>query len=81
MKIKIIDAVGGEVTGSSVQTKHARVPVDCGIFQGGKRSEALNQPLTTPYRKLDAVLLTQGHLDPCRVFVLARKNASRRAAR
>ena len=81
MKIKIIGAAGGEVTGSSVQTKHARVLVDYGIFQGRKRSEALNQPLTTPNRKLDAVLLTQGHLDPFRAVVLARKNGSRRAAR
>jgi metallo-beta-lactamase family protein len=65
MKINVIGAAGGEVTGScySVQTKQARILVDCGLFQGGKKSEALNRPPTTPNRKLDAVLLTHGHLD------------------
>src|SRR5215471_10428317 len=65
MKIRIIGAAGGEVTGScySVQTTDARILVDCGLFQGGKKSEALNRPPTTPNRKLDAVLLTHGHLD------------------
>ncbi len=65
MKITLIGAAGGEVTGScySVQTKQARILVDCGLFQGGKKSEALNRPPTTPNQKLDAVLLTHGHLD------------------
>jgi metallo-beta-lactamase family protein len=65
MNIKIIGAAGSEVTGScySVQTKHARILVDCGLFQGGKKSEALNRPPTTPDHKLDVVLLTHGHLD------------------
>ena len=65
MKIRIIGAAGGEVTGScySVQTKDARILVDCGLFQGGKKSEALNKPPTTPNAKLDSVLLTHGHLD------------------
>jgi metallo-beta-lactamase family protein len=65
MKISLIGAAGGEVTGScySVQTKQARILVDCGLFQGGKKSEALNRPPTSPNRKLDAVLLTHGHLD------------------
>src|SRR4029450_12066956 len=65
MKITPIGAAGGEVTGScySVQTKRARILVDCGLFQGGKKSEALNRPPTAPNRRLDAVLLTHGHLD------------------
>lgn len=65
MKITIVGAAGGEVTGSSyyVQTKTACVLVDCGLFQGGKKSEALNRPPTGPKQKLDAVLLTHGHLD------------------
>src|SRR5215470_11567477 len=65
MKITIIGAAGGEVTGSGyiVQTKQARVLVDCGLFQGGKKSESLNRPPTTLNRRLDAVLLTHGHLD------------------
>jgi metallo-beta-lactamase family protein len=65
MKITIVGAAGGEVTGSAyyVQTKTASILVDCGLFQGGKRSEALNRPPTGPKQKIDAVLLTHGHLD------------------
>src|SRR4030095_7770919 len=65
MKITLVGAAGGEVTGSCyiVQTKQARILLDCGLFQGGKKSEALNRPPTTSNRRLDAVLLTHGHLD------------------
>jgi metallo-beta-lactamase family protein len=65
MKITIVGASGGEVTGSAyyVQTGQASVLVDCGLFQGGKKSEALNRPPTGPKQRLDAVLLTHAHLD------------------
>jgi metallo-beta-lactamase family protein len=65
MKITIIGAAGGEVTGSAyyVQTKQASVSVDCGMFQGGKKAEALNRLPARPNHQLDAVLITHAHLD------------------
>jgi len=52
MKIRVVGAAGGEVTGSAyfVQTKRANVLVDCGLFLGGRKSEAFNRPPTGPSR-------------------------------
>ena len=65
MKITLVGAAGGEVTGSCyiVETKQACILIDCGLFQGGKKSEALNRPPTSPNGTFDSVLLTHGHLD------------------
>src|SRR5262245_15431996 len=66
MKIVVHGAAGGEVTGSAylLQTQAASVLVDCGLFQGSKTAEKLNVlPRGAGFQKLDAVVLTHGHLD------------------
>ena len=66
MNIKVLGAAGGEVTGSAylVQTDKANLLIDCGMFQGGKASEAKNElPQGAQVQDIDAVLLTHGHLD------------------
>lgn len=66
MKIKLVGASGGEVTGSAyvVRTKRATVLVDAGMFQGGRQSEAKNRlPSGVQPSECDAVLLTHAHLD------------------
>jgi len=65
MKITPLGAAGGEVTGSaySVRTSRGNLLVDCGLFQGGRKSEELNQSPLPPREPLDAVLLTHAHLD------------------
>lgn len=66
MKIKVFGAAGGEVTGSSylVKTDKSSVLVDAGLFQGGKATEAKNKlPQGATPDKIDALLLTHGHLD------------------
>lgn len=75
MRIRVIGAAGGEVTGSAymIEANGSRVLVDCGLFQGGRKSESLNRPPLKPKGKLDAVLLTHGHLDHTgRLPLLAR---------
>jgi metallo-beta-lactamase family protein len=66
MRITILGAASGEVTGSAylVDSGRARVLVDCGLFQGGDHAEELNRrPLGAGSAGLDAVLLTHAHLD------------------
>jgi metallo-beta-lactamase family protein len=66
MKITPFGAAGGEVTGSAyfVQTDRASLMVDCGLFQGGKQAELKNTtPAGAQAAKLNATLLTHGHLD------------------
>jgi len=65
MRITLCGAAG-EVTGSGylVETNHARVLVDFGMFQGHRGTDAKNRRLqpVNP-KKLDAVVLTHAHLD------------------
>jgi metallo-beta-lactamase family protein len=65
MKIQFHGATG-DVTGSAyhVMTKRASVLVDCGLFQGGKRTRDLNRAeARLEGGRLDAVVLTHAHLD------------------
>jgi metallo-beta-lactamase family protein len=65
MKITVLGAGGGEVTGSCyfVETSQARVLVDCGLFQGTEGAGGLNRPPLADSARLDAVVLTHAHLD------------------
>jgi metallo-beta-lactamase family protein len=61
------------VTGSRhlVDTGHARVLVDCGMFQGGPDENMRNRvPLGVDPATLDAVVLTHAHLDHCGLLPL-----------
>jgi metallo-beta-lactamase family protein len=66
MKITLLGAAGGEVTGSAylVQTGDANVMVDCGLFQGAQKLENSNRlPTTGGVQQLHSVVLTHAHLD------------------
>ena len=66
MTITPLGAAGGEVTGSCyfVQTEQACILVDCGLFQGTRKTEELNRsPLGHEVSHLDVVLVTHAHLD------------------
>ncbi|OOG77731.1 MBL fold metallo-hydrolase [Algoriphagus sp. A40] len=66
MIVKLFGAAGGEVTGSCylVRTEKSAILIDCGMFQGGRDSEAKNLlPEGARPDQVQAVLLTHGHLD------------------
>jgi metallo-beta-lactamase family protein len=74
MKITFHGAAGGEVTGSCylIETAESRILLDCGLFQGGHKMEALNH-LPPGAAGVNAVVLTHGHLDHSgRLPLLAR---------
>lgn len=56
----------GDVTGSCylLETDSARILIDCGMFQGGRKKEELNVlPAGIDVSRLDAVLVTHAHVD------------------
>jgi metallo-beta-lactamase family protein len=80
MKITLLGAAGGEVTGSCyhVESPTANLLVDCGLFQGGPNEHALNvAPLGAAAAQLNAVVLTHAHLDHTGRLPLLVKNGFR----
>ena len=61
-----VHGAAGCVTGSCyrLQTPHATILVDCGMFQGSKSLKALNyERFPFDAKAIDAVLLTHAHID------------------
>jgi metallo-beta-lactamase family protein len=66
LKITLLGAAGGEVTGSCylLEAASAKILVDCGMFQGSAAIENRNRiPTAAQVAQLDAVVLTHAHLD------------------
>lgn len=66
MKVTMLGAAGGEVTGSCylIETASANLLIDCGYFQGSNKLENFNRiPKKGALNNLNAVLLTHAHLD------------------
>jgi len=65
MKLTFLGAAR-TVTGSCymLETGNVRILVDCGLFQGQAKEDALNeQPLPVKPRDIDYILLTHAHID------------------
>ena len=66
MQVEFVGAVGGDVTGSRhiVHTEHARILLDCGLFQG-RRSETIerNRDLGFRAKDIDVMVLSHAHID------------------
>src|SRR5919198_3841983 len=68
------------VTGSQflLETKRAKVLVDCGMFQGSPHEVEHNRaPFAYDASSIDALLLTHAHLDHCGLIPLAHARGLR----
>ena len=72
------------MTGSQflLETKQARILVDCGMFQGGPNEAIRNRvPLGYEPADIDAILLTHAHLDHCGLIPVVVREGFRGAVR
>lgn len=67
MKITFLGAAG-EVTGSQhlIETRHRRILLDCGFFQGPRAAaRRKNEQFHCRPKDLDAIILSHAHIDHC----------------
>jgi metallo-beta-lactamase family protein len=66
VQVEFVGAVGGDVTGSRhvVHTEHARILLDCGLFQG-RRADSIerNRDLGVRAGDIDVIVLSHAHID------------------